>query len=361
MNDFSLQILRDQQFFQIGILPYNKEYEYALYIVKNELGENDILKRYWYSNSNEFLFINNENHRNIWFHCFVRNNQKEVIYKKRIKFNYEFLLTKDIHDIDFDEPIDCNIELNYTIPIKYQKDYSSKRHVILLNGALPSNYKRYPLFNRCTWQKKFACSTLNIYDASLGRYSDYLLGWYQGTFDNPLMPSIVKIIERLKVTQGIENKDLVFYGSSAGGWTSLKLAEYFQGATAVAINAQIDILKYSEFSPKAIKTFLNKSFNGLSIDDVKTRYHRELTIDWTKFKGSNQISKSRCILAQNLIDGHHYKQHFQEFWGHFSSDMSTGWDVDKHNYAILYEHSNGHGAEPNEVFNEIMSLLERVD
>lgn len=145
------------------------------------------------------------------------------------------------------------------------------------------------------------------------------------------------------------------------GGAALKLGEYYQGSTVVAINPQINILDYQ--NKKATKLVLENSFKGLDEIKVREELLDSIEINADKFKPTDQGDNrevSRFVLVQNIKDYHHFKSHFSRFWCKFSDDLASGWDKYSHNYEIVYDHASGHAGEPPEVFEQIMSRLDSM-
>lgn len=280
--------------------------------------------------------------------------KRSLVEKKRVK--------KVVSEINFHNSFDLDIFDNgYDIPVKFTKHLNpiSTRTIIFLNGAMKPNFDVYPLYHRHTWGSKFQMNSLNIYDASLNLSQDYLLAWYQGVQANPLFLAIDNIINQLKNKLNLKNSELVFYGSSGGGWTALKLAEHFPGSLAVAVNPQISVLDYG--IKTAVNKFLSVTYNDDNIDSIRDKYGSLLTINHDCFKQTNTEVSSQFLLVQNIQDTHHYNDHFLKFWGNFVKDpKKTGWDDQSHNYTILYDHPSGHGVETVEVIEEIINQLNNM-
>lgn len=346
-------------FFSLAITPCLPEYEYAVYIYLS--GSDNTLHKIdqiWYQNESRFeYFYDLKANEYLVFKFFIRHKEnKTVLTINSDKISSDTFIM-NLNQVKFYKNCEVKILNNWTIPIKYQRFNERKKHIVLFNGAL-SKKTNYYTYHRVTWINKFKANMLNIYDSTLSLRQDFTLGWYQGKLNDRLMPYIFEIIEKLKKDNNLNNSDLIFYGSSGGGWTALKFAEYFKGSVAVAINPQINILDYH--SSKARKMILEHSFNKNSEEYVRKNFSNDIEIDAKKFIPSNEDSRdnfSRFILVQNIQDPHHFNSHFSPFWAKFSDSVTSGWDKFNHNYAIVYDHVSGHAAEPDEIFDLIMNKL----
>lgn len=362
---FSCKIERRGHFREISIISSRKKYKYALYVfekIKPEDTELTQVASYKYQKSNVFLHPTNGNDREISFQYFVKNEDGDCIYTSKICINDNKRDVVVAGNVDFTKSTDVDVLNNYRVPINYKKINNRKRHYIFFNGALARSISIYPSLSRNSWSKKVDSNILNIYDSSINPSDNYLLGWYHGVHNKPFQDDVIPIIESLKEKNGLSNQDLIFYGSSGGGWAALKFSSLFQGSIGVAINPQTNIIKYE--IEAAVDKFLARSYPQMEKSEVLMNYSNELMIDPKGFmsKGLEKefSERSRFILAQNILDASHYNDHFLDFWGNFSSTKNGGWDDLSHNYAIVYEHESGHGAETNDVFLRIQSVIEEM-
>lgn len=329
------------------------ENTYAIYIYarKKDSLEFEKIREFWYSTRKNFFFILEQNYVEVKFKFFIKDQAGQLIHSEVSKNFSRPRKIKTMRQLDFNSDFDIDFAGNYLIPIRFSITDKSKKIYILFNGALKENFDVYPTYNRSSWKERFNENIFNIYDATLNMVDGYLLGWYQGTLDQPLEEDIVALINKMKLCRGVSNTDLIFYGSSGGGWAALKYALLFEGSQAVAINPQIDILKYSAI--ESVNKFLNYSCKGLTISEAEKEIGERLKISPDDF----QRSKSTFIIAQNIKDTPHYRDHFLPFWSRFSLEGKEGWDNKKMNYAIVYDHESGHGGEPEEVFSFIQDMI----
>jgi hypothetical protein len=169
--------------------------------------------------------------------------------------------------------------------------------------------KKYglPLFQRWSWTTDLPCSVIILNDPTI--YMGNLeVGWFQGTKDNYYLPIACELIQVFLNKINLNSKDVIFSGSSAGGFTSLMMAGSFPDSAVFVNNPQTDIRKYRKNS---IEKLLNASFSGMSIEDAQDRQfdYRFSVIEYYR-----SISKIPNIYyVQNVKDTFHMNNHYMPF------------------------------------------------
>ena len=160
----------------------------------------------------------------------------------------------------------------WKFPTLYFDGKEQQRLFVMLSAAVDRSKYRLPVFNRWTWaeMKKFPGHVLCVADPTLELHDAMNLGWYLGTDENDASEELSRFIRRFAEVLGIPEDKIVIWGSSGGGFAALALASRIEKATAVAVNAQTDILAYeiarhieavrrSCFATKRQSTFRNIS------------------------------------------------------------------------------------------------------
>lgn len=195
----------------------------------------------------------------------------------------------------------------------------SDRLVIMLPGAT-NRAKALKNFQRHSWTGDFDCSVLSFLDPTISEYNDLSIGWYQGTLDNYLIPKLQRVISALVEKIGVPEEKVLFFGSSAGGFTSLKLAEFFIRSTVVVINPQIYLNHYTRTH---FERLLLYSYKGISERDVIRNYKERISVDVDLDKREAPI-----VYYQNTYDQKHDNKHLRPFLKKLE-DASMGKLIDK--------------------------------
>jgi len=136
----------------------------------------------------------------------------------------------------------------------------SGRLYVLLSGARDLKSRAWPNFDRWSWAPVFPGSVLCVADPTLALDTDRLrIGWYVGTRERDWLQGLADLVGAVADKAGVATRQVVCYGSSAGGFGALALACRLGDATAVAINPQTDVLKYHV---RPVRQFLRIAFPG---------------------------------------------------------------------------------------------------
>jgi len=180
--------------------------------------------------------------------------------KKRLSFN-DFLNYK----------IDSNTSFIYEIIYKdIQFDFlinmnnNSKKAVIFGTGAVERTKYKLPVFSRHSWKDDFEYTTIWYSDPTLLLNNNVRVCWGYGTNSHWYLESIAYIISIILKKIGIDKNNILFFGSSGGGYTSIILASMFH-SKATAINPQLEIMNYLNSTIDNMKnTVLKKSENFIN-------------------------------------------------------------------------------------------------
>lgn len=125
---------------------------------------------------------------------------------------------------------------------------SDKLFVVLLgarmyNGAM----MRIPRFDMWSWSRQLNVNYLCIEDPMYFKYNDppVTTGWYYGDENINYREYIANLIEKICNIKDINIKNIKIYGTSAGGSAAIGVAEYLEGISVIAHNAQLDFKNYN--------------------------------------------------------------------------------------------------------------------
>ncbi|MBD2845923.1 prolyl oligopeptidase family serine peptidase [Paenibacillus sp. IB182496] len=272
----------------------------------------------------------------------TKTDSKNLVNIPKFTFNtnrdYKFL-EKGLYSFEIDR-------------IKYDFLFSpgeEKRLFVFFNGDFDRNKYTPPVFQRWSWASHFPGHCIYISDPSLNLCKNVGLAWYIGTKQISFTEKITMLVRKVAQITRVNEEDIVFYGSSGGGFASLFISKNFPAALTVAINPQIDLTRYYQ---NKVNDFLNELFDGFNIDDIKKYYYNRFSI----LEHSKELISQRIIYAQNKLDKHHYNNHFKPFCKKMDLKLESG--KENNIFKILFEHPEGHKrAETPEVFKEIMNYV----
>jgi pimeloyl-ACP methyl ester carboxylesterase len=180
----------------------------------------------------------------------------------------------------------------------------SRRLLIFGQGYTDRNLVSLPRFQRMNWASEFDDSVVILNDPTLYLDPRMGLGWCLGTAERYYLPIICDYIAGVADQLGVANGRMLFWGSSAGGFTSLMMATYFPGAVAVVNNPQVDVLA---FKRGGVRKLLAVGFGGIDLDTARKRFA-------TRFSFVERVREIGWVpdiyYLQNLADEDHYRDQF---------------------------------------------------
>jgi hypothetical protein len=186
----------------------------------------------------------------------------------------------------------------------YPKD--SKRLVVLLPGAMAKGKRFLPCFHRHSWASLIPANVICVSDPTLALHEDLLGGWFQGRSKDFVLERIVRHIETLSLMLGVPVGNVLFAGSSLGGWAAIAAATLLPGAVAYAENPQTDLRNYYS-GPLALLD--QHVFEGQLTQFTKDEPHRFSLLDLMR--------KSAYVpplwITQKCSDEYHHVHHFRPF------------------------------------------------
>lgn len=119
---------------------------------------------------------------------------------------------------------------------------------VFLSGAITAKNATLPQFARWSWYRFIKGSMLSIADPMYRKYSQLKLGWYYGNEEINYQKILADLVTEIAKKLGVKHKNIVFVGSSGGGYASIACASHIKGAKSIAINPQMVLQEwpYSE-------------------------------------------------------------------------------------------------------------------
>lgn len=171
----------------------------------------------------------------------------------------------------------------------------AKRLFVMLSGAGRQNSDIN--FARVSWGGQLNGITLNVEDPMYIRHPGLAVGWYYGTAQVSYMDEIAEMARRISHANGIQARDIIFVGSSAGGTAALYLADAVKGSTCLAMNPQVIPARY-HYAGKF------KEITGIDLKATDP-------LGRTNLRRVSQNRDSRFIVCCNLLSREDFKVQVQ--------------------------------------------------
>lgn len=187
-------------------------------------------------------------------------------------------------------------------------------------------------FQRHSWSSdytdRYHCVIID--DPTINDNNELSIGWFQGWEGCDLYSSLCNMVSSMCSTLDIGEEKVVFFGSSAGGFISLKLSEYFLSATVLAINPQLFINRFYEGKYNVMLDYCYSNKKSLEIEGLVSSKFR-----YTPSKNIKNEKGFVCIF-QNKVDLFHVKNHLDIFLSCFSKDNDIAYhDVNEFDYGYF--------------------------
>lgn len=213
--------------------------------------------------------------------------------------------------------------------------------LVLFNGAIAGQYKNAPKFSRWSWAEKAGYSFIAIDDPVVSQIGETNLAWYIGTESFDVQDSVSEIIASITSQLDISHSDVVFYGSSGGGFASLMAAIRLRGSGCIVSNPQTNILKYH-------KTSVDKYINSAFRNDTNSTHEKYLE----RFSAIEKINNVKYLptvyYKQNITDKNHFKKHYLPFQEKYTELMSIAESYPNRLFIELFSDIDGHSAISNQ-------------
>ncbi|MBN3553980.1 glycosyl transferase family 2 [Fictibacillus nanhaiensis] len=183
---------------------------------------------------------------------------------------------------------------------------SSKKLLVFGSGAYNPEKMKPPVFQRHTWINKFEESMILYNDPTL-YLGPLSLGWGHGTTNRFYLEEIAEILQIIMKRILVNANQVIFYGSSGGGFMSMVLAGFIQGSTALVNNPQTIVTNYYQ---SHVNKLFQHSHPELTIEEINRKYNHRLNAI-SLFKKFNYVPKITYI--QNVACEHDMTNHVLPF------------------------------------------------
>lgn len=223
---------------------------------------------------------------------------------------------------------------------------------VFFSGFVNRKLLTLPVFRRWAWHTMVPGHALYISDPTLEACEDLGLGWYIGGKSSDCMEDIAKLISSVALNFGISERNLVFYGSSGGGFAALRALRWFPDAAAIAINPQTEL---TSFRRNALKDYLPRFFDAISKDEFARTYpERNSLVD-----ALAECRDSSVVYVQNTLDEHHMSCHIGAFYENHEGVWASTFFANQE--LVLFEDPGGHdAAEPKSMLPKLIAAAARL-
>lgn len=131
--------------------------------------------------------------------------------------------------------------------VRYKQNVQPKKIYVIYTGGRPESASS-PHFVRWSYYpliESLDSMILCISDPMFQKYEELLLGWYYGTEDECYITLSLEIVKAVCDSANVKYEDVIFFGSSGGGYASVYASVMLRGSTSVSINPQIYLSRYS--------------------------------------------------------------------------------------------------------------------
>lgn len=146
----------------------------------------------------------------------------------------------------------------------------SKILIVFGQSDLDQGRVELPVFHRWSWGRDIPHSTLSINDPTLHLGEELMAGWFIGDSEHHYAETTATIIKDMAKEIGISNENIVFVGASAGGFSSLVMASFIPGSSAVVDISQTDLTQY--FYKNYINTLFRVALKETNPEVVFEKY-----------------------------------------------------------------------------------------
>lgn len=177
--------------------------------------------------------------------------------------------------------------------------------VVFGQDAIVRSRHPLPRFFRWTWAEGESYSAIFLNDPTLYLNDTISGGWFQGLSDVDYMKETYGHIADLVSSFDIAMENVVFFGASAGGFTSICMGALAKANVLVDI-PQTDLLTYHV---ESARQELLQTCYGMreSYDDFRPR------LNAFAFMQTNQAWPKRLWIVQNLCDSRHLRRQLAPF------------------------------------------------
>lgn len=200
------------------------------------------------------------------------------------------IIQLDMDDIEnYDFPLNklLGIKTNYSgIKFEFIAHFTDNPNLLCFGSGLSSRSEttskgkliKPPYFRRWSWYKYFDENFIAYADPMFYLDEEIGLGWYVGDKDTWYLEIISLIIKKIAKNRKIATNNILCYGSSGGGFSSVQLGTLIQNSKVLVNNSQFNVLNYQPWAVDKLIEVLRNSFVEPD-DELKIRWEDVGTSD----------------------------------------------------------------------------------
>lgn len=209
--------------------------------------------------------------------------------------------------------------------------------LVTFHAALSPNTGEYPIFSGSRFSEELEVNHLAFADPACGSAESLLTFWHMSTKRVDSQSIIPKIIEHS--TSGDTSQNLIFFGSSAGGFAALNYSASFPGSLAFVMNPRIDL----EGLPHRFDSYAAVAYPGWKPKAVSRKISTNMADHYS------QQRKNTVVYLQNSQDPVYFDHHFSPFMKATSGNINI--------HAKVRDWGEGHVLPPKTEYIEPLRKL----
>lgn len=200
------------------------------------------------------------------------------------------------HDFPVGKPFGL---ITYVNDVKYEflihLKEDSERLIIHSSGAIDAKLEHdrtRPFLHRWSWSADFKDSVIYYNDPTLYIHEGITGGYGVGTKDDYYLEKIANFVKLFANKLNVSNENILFYGSSAGGFTSFILSIMIKNSCAICDIPQFYVDQRWSAYWNNLKKYI---FTGMSDEEILSTYADRINV-FEKIKKENYIPNALVIL-----------------------------------------------------------------
>ncbi|MGP9818321.1 hypothetical protein ACT3UA_18845 [Glutamicibacter sp. 363] len=222
----------------------------------------------------------------------------------------------------------------------FYEDRGASVTFITFTAAISPKIVKYPIFSSRAIASRLNTNFLSFADPASGGDKALATFWHLGTAEIPSHEIIPKVISKA-MSEG-SGEQMLFFGSSAGGFAALNYSAQFLGSAALVMNPRINVLN----APKHAPRYIPVTFPGAPLQEAV----RALPYNQAAKYGEPQ--GNFVVYLQNMQDELYKRNHY----AHFVKAVEGRDDV----HFVTDDWGQGHVVPPLKTYESLLSDLVRV-